>query len=64
MARLLKNRNAAYAFSLTELVRFHSFEVGLGLHPDVQRVNVSVHFSTFPVEERFYLLRSFKRPIL
>lgn len=53
-----------YALSLGELVLFYPIELGLGLHPDVQRVEFNFVFASFSIEERFFLLRSFKIPIL
>ncbi len=62
--RYLKKINSFYSFSLMELVRFHCIEFGIGLHPDLQKLNVSFYFNSLPIEERFFLLRSNKIPII
>lgn len=54
----------SYALSLGELVYFYPIEFGLGLHPDVQRVEINFIFDSFSIEERYFLLRSFKIPVL
>jgi hypothetical protein len=53
-----------YSISLGELVLFYPIELGLGLHPDVQRVEVRFIFSCLSLEEQFFLLRYFKIPVL
>ncbi len=52
-----------YALTLGELVLFYPIEVGLGLHPDVQRVQVQFIFSSLSVEEQYYFLRISKVPL-
>ncbi len=62
--RKINKLQASYAFSLSELVLFYPIELGLGLHPDVQRININFIFNSLSIEERFFLLRSFKIPVL
>lgn len=57
-------KNASFGLTLSELVLFYPIEVGLGLHPDVQRVQVRFVFSTQSIEERFFLLRSAQIPVV
>jgi hypothetical protein len=54
----------SFGLTLSELVLFYPVEVGLGLHQDVQRVQVRFIFSTLSVEERFFLLRTAQVPII
>lgn len=51
-----------FALTLGELVLFYPIEVGLGLHPDVQRVHLQFIFSSFTLEEQFFFLRILKIP--
>lgn len=55
---------SSFAFTLGELVLFYPIELGLGLHADVQRVQVNFRFSTPSIEERFFLRRYNKVPVL
>ncbi len=59
-----RKRDRAELFSFNELPLFPPFEIGLGLHPDVQRVYVSISFSSRIMEERTILLRSAKLPLV
>ena len=51
-------------FSLGELVLFYPIERGLGLHPDVRRRRLTVSVSSRPGEERYFLLRAAKLPVV
>lgn len=53
-----------YSISLGELVLFYPIELGLGLHPDVQRLELKFVFNSLSLEEHFFLLRYFKIPVL
>ncbi len=53
-----------YALTLGELILFYPIEVGLGLHPDVQRVQFQCIFASLTVEEQFYFRRFSKIPVL
>ncbi len=53
----------AYSISLGELVLFYPIELGLGLHPDVQRVEVKFIFVNPSIEEQYFFLRYYKVPI-
>ena len=53
----------SYSVSLGELVLFYPIELGLGLHPDVQRIEVKFIFSCSSVEEQYFFLRYSKVPI-
>ena len=53
-----------YSLSLGELVLFYPIELGLGLHPDVQRVELKFNFTGLSIEEHFFRLRYFKIPVL
>lgn len=55
--------NPGYRLTLGELVLFYPIELGLGLHPDVQRVTVNFRFESFSIEERFFTLRYAKVPV-
>ena len=61
---LKKNISINTSFSLGELVLFHPIELGLGLHPDVQRIEIKFIFNTYTIEERFFLLRTAYIPII
>jgi len=52
------------SFSFGELVLLYPIEMGLGLHPDVRRRRLTVSVSSRPREERYFLLRSAKLPIV
>lgn len=60
----LATKTNSFGLTLSELVLFYPVEVGLGLHQDVQRVQVRFLFSTLSVEERFFLLRSVQVPVI
>lgn len=49
-------------FSFGELPLFPPFEIGLGLHPDVNSISLSINFNARTVEERIFLLRTIKFP--
>ncbi len=59
-----KRSGASYALSVGELVLFYPIELGLGLHPDVQRLVLNFRFTSISVEERFFLLRYTKIPVI
>ncbi len=63
-AKLNPSKNSSFGLTLSELVLFYPIEVGLGLHPDVQRVQVRFNFSSRSLEERFFLLRSAQLPVV
>lgn len=48
---------------LSELVLFYPVELGLGLHSDVQRVEVNLLFRAISREEKLFLLTSSKIPV-
>lgn len=54
----------AFSLSLGELVLFYPIELGLGLHADVQRVGVTFIFAASSIEERFFLRRFNKVPVI
>jgi hypothetical protein len=56
--------NSTYNITLNELVLFYPIELGLGLHPDVQKVLISFKFTTYSIEERFFFLRQSKVPVI
>jgi len=58
------NNESSYALHLTQLILFYPIEYSLGIHPDVQTINIKFIFSTLSIEERFFLLRYYKIPIL
>jgi len=49
--------------NLGELFLFYPIEFGLGMHIDVQRVNINFIFESFSIEERYFILRYAKVPI-
>lgn len=53
-----------FALTLGELILFYPIEVGLGLHPDVQRVQFQCIFSSLTIEEHFYFRRFSKIPVI
>jgi ribosomal protein L5 len=53
-----------FRFNLGELVLFYPIELGLGLHTDIQQLQFNIMFNTFSIEERFFLLRYYKVPVL
>ena len=55
--------NFTYNILLTELFLFYPIELGLGLHPDVQKMRISFKFTAFSMEERFFFLRQSKIPV-
>ncbi len=60
----MRKPELSYSLSLGELVLFYPIELGLGLHPDVQRVEVKFIFTSRALEEQYFLLRYFKIPVL
>ncbi len=52
-----------YSISLGELVLFYPIELGLGLHPDVQRIEIKFIFACSSIEEQYFSLRYAKIPI-
>jgi hypothetical protein len=57
-------RDTSEIFSFSELPLFPPFEIGLGLHADVVKFQLSFVFNTRAVEDRFFILRSAKLPIV
>ena len=53
-----------FMFNLSELVLFYPIELGLGLHTDIQQLQLNRIFNTFSIEERFFILRYYKIPVL
>ena len=53
-----------FIFTLNELNLFYPIELGLGLHIDVRQAIVNYAFSTASIEERYFLLRQTKFPII
>lgn len=53
-----------FTIILSELILFYPIEFGLGLHPDVQQLVANFIISSFSVEERFFLLRYNKIPVI
>ena len=53
-----------FRFNLNELVLFYPIELGLGLHTDIQQLQFNIIFNTFSIEERFFILRYYKIPVL
>jgi large subunit ribosomal protein L5 len=58
-----RSRSNALAIRLAELVLFYPIELGLGLHSDVQRVEVNLLFRSLSREEKLFLLTSSKIPV-
>ena len=56
--------SALRSFRFSELVAFPPFERGLGIHPDVQTLQLSVQACTRSREERYFILRTAKLPVL
>lgn len=52
------------AFSFGELVLLYPLERGFGLHPDIERLYLTLSLTTAPREERFLLLRTAKLPLI
>jgi len=55
--------NPNYILNLGELFLFYPIEFGLGMHIDVQRININFIFESFSIEERYFILRYAKVPI-
>lgn len=53
-----------YSMTLGELILFYPFELGLGLHADVQLLELKFNFNCLSIEEHYFLLRYFKIPVL
>ena len=60
----LTNSIPNFTLTLGELILFYPIEFGLGLHPDVQNIVVNFIISAYSIEERFFLLRYSKIPVL
>lgn len=58
-----KKATSTVILTLGELVLFYPIELSLGRHPDVKQVVLNFIFSTFSIEERYFLLRYSKIPI-
>jgi len=64
MNSLERSSRSLRAFRFSELVAVPPFERGLGLHPDVQTVYLSVRPQRRFREDAYFLLRTAKLPIL
>jgi hypothetical protein len=68
-AQFLKNLSKAKtgssfeSFTFSELTLFAPFEIGLGLHPDVNNFQFTLVFSSRPVEESFRIIARSKLPV-
>jgi len=58
-----RNRSNSLSLQLAELVLFYPVELGLGLHSDVQRVELNLLFNTLSREEKLFVLTSSKIPV-
>jgi len=52
------------SFRFSELITLPPFERGLGVHPDVQTIQLSVQPASRSREEAYFLLRTAKLPVL
>ncbi len=63
-----KNKNKkqipSYSITLGELVLFYPIEFCFGASSDVQRVQILFNFSTYSLEEQYFLMRFFKIPLI
>jgi ribosomal protein L5 len=58
-----KEKTAALAISLREIVFFYPMELGLGINSDVKRIEFHFLFNTTNTEEKIFLLTSKKIPV-
>jgi len=58
------SNESSYSLHITQLMLFYPIEYSLGIHPDVQKINIKFVFSTLSIEERFFVLRYYKIPVL
>jgi large subunit ribosomal protein L5 len=63
VVRLGRTLSNSLSMRLAELVLFYPIELGLGLHSDVQRVEVNFLFRSLAREEKLFLLTSSKIPV-
>jgi len=56
--------DSSFALHLKNLLLFYPIEYSLGIHPDLQSINIQFMFDTFLIEDVFFLLRYYKIPIL
>ncbi len=60
----IKKQLPFFSLTLSELVLFYPIESCFGAHPDVQRVKIVFNFSTYSLEEQYFLLRFMKIPLI
>jgi hypothetical protein len=58
-----RGQTNSLSMRLAELVLFYPIELGLGLHSDVQRVEVYFLFRAVSREEKLFLLTASKLPV-
>lgn len=58
-----KEKTAALALSLGEIVFFYPMELGLGVNTEVKRVECHFLFNTVSLEEKVFLLTANKIPV-
>jgi len=60
-----KNRdiNNNFAMKLIELILFYPIELGLGINTEVNKLDLNFIFSTSNIDEKCYLLTTYKIPI-
>lgn len=51
------------SFPLTELVMFHTIELGLGINTEVRKADLQFSFSTYNNQEQIFLLTNSQVPV-
>jgi len=57
-------KKISFNLSVKELIQFYAIEQTLGNHPDLNKIRISIVFSTISKEEQYFLRRYYKVPIL
>lgn len=58
-----KEKTAALALSLSEIVFFYPIELGLGINSEVKQIEFHFLFNTITTEEKIFFLTSKKIPV-
>jgi hypothetical protein len=57
-------KKISFNLSVKELIQFYAIEQTLGNHPDLNKIRISIVFSTTSKEEQYFIRRYYKVPIL
>jgi ribosomal protein L5 len=62
-SKIKNSTNNSFTMQLNETVFFYPIELGLGINADIKKIEVNFIFNSFALEEKIFLLNTFKIPL-